>query len=160
MLADLLECAENFDGSRKEGREMHKSFKPVFTVAACLTLATLVAAAPAWCGSRRVQGNGTFVAEGTGDAQVSGTGIVVLSQFTGEFSVSGTEDISGRGYTFVGQQGSWKRYEATNAYVTIETSASRATIKLTGTGSMTGDGTGWVLTLGEGWMIAWKDGSP
>lgn len=117
----------------------------------------LVLTTSGYCQQRTIRGNGTFIANGTGSLDVSGTGLVVLSQFTGQFSVKGTEDISGRGYSLLSQQGGWTTYEASNAYVTVESGANSATVRLTGTGSATGDGVGWVVVAGDGWVVKWGD---
>lgn len=108
---------------------------------------------------RKTQGDGSFIANWTGELEVSGLGVVVASQFTGRFAIRDQESLTGTGYRFVACQEDWDIFEATNASFTVRNETLPGEVTFAGRGSATGTGIGWVSLTGEGSVVKGKDGS-
>jgi len=106
---------------------------------------------------RETQGEGSFIANWSGELEVSGLGIVVVSQFTGRFAVRDQEFLAGSGYRFVSCQEDWDIFEATNAAITVKNETLPGEVTFAGRGRATGSGIGWVNLTGEGSVVKGKD---
>jgi len=103
-------------------------------------------------GEGSIQGDGTFIGEGNGTADLSGIGIVT-GELTGTVMIQGTDDINITGLEYVGNNEGYETYSGTGFFTATSDAGQKIQVIFEGEGWVIGAGTGIVFWSGHGWVF-------
>lgn len=103
-------------------------------------------------GKKMVQGDGTFIGDGVGTANLAGVG-VVTGEVDGIVKIQGTRDVDINGLELTGTQGDFDIYEGHGFFTATSDVAQHIEVIVDGDCWVIGSGTGMVLFSGDGWAF-------
>lgn len=100
-----------------------------------------------------VQGDGTFIGDGQGTANLAGVGIVTGEITEGIVKIQGTRDVDITGLERTGTEGDFTIYQGSGFFTATSDVAQHIEVIVDGDCWVIGSGTGMVLFSGNGWAF-------